>query len=169
MIGFIKRINSSWLSCRFWMFLCSCFTRFNRSFSWSSLILYGEYSWVLTIIFQRIMAIFLAVAIIAATLPFPKAILLKNGKRSLSFWFPIELATCLKAVAIVLLPFLTRLHSILPPLTLLFGTKLSQEAKLFAVENYRYHPQDSSSNIEKYYGLPQLWKWGLSQRTDVQF
>ena len=69
--------------------------------------------------FQIITASFLAVALIAAALPFLKLILAKNSFRGVSFFkFPIELAAFLRAILVRLLPFGIREESTFPPLIL---------------------------------------------------
>src|SRR5664279_4024601 len=90
-----------------------------------------------TIIFHIITASFLAVAEIAAGLPFLNAIRLKKLERAVSFKFPMALAAFLKAIFKRLLPFGILLLSILPPLILLLGASLSQLANCLAVSNLR--------------------------------
>lgn len=79
-----------------------------------------------------ITANFLAVAEIAEVLPFLKAIRLKKLERAVSFKLPTTLAACLRAIFNRLLPFGILLLRILPPLILLLGASLSQEANCFA-------------------------------------
>jgi hypothetical protein len=75
--------------------------------------------------FHIITASFLAVALMADTLPFLKLMRLKKFERGVSFKFPIELAALCKAVFNRLLPLGTLLLSTLPPLILLLGTSLN--------------------------------------------
>src|SRR5688572_14300519 len=81
------------------------------------------------------MASFLAVAEIAAGLPFLKQILLKKLVRWLSFKFPTTLAACRRAILSRLLPLGVWLLSTLPPETFLLGDRRNQEANCLAVSN----------------------------------
>ncbi len=85
----------------------------------------GLYFSFLVTIFHSITAIFLAVAVIAACLPFLKAIFLKNFPRSESFKLPTALAAFRSAILSRLLPFGILFDKTLPPLILLFGASLS--------------------------------------------
>ena len=82
-------------------------------------------------------ASFLAVALIADTLPFLKFIRLKKSASGVdSFKFPMALAALRKAIFNLLLPFGILLDSTFPPLILLFGASLNHEANCFAVPNF---------------------------------
>lgn len=87
----------------------------------------------LTTMFRIITAGFLAVALIADTLPFRR---LMRWKKSLSgvesFRLPMALATWRNTVFRRLLPLGILCDSTLPPLILLFGERRSHEAKCFA-------------------------------------
>src|SRR5689334_4882928 len=86
--------------------------------------------------FQIITASFLAVALMADTLPFLKLIRLKKSDKGVSFKLPIALAALRNAIFNLLLPFGTLWLSTLPPLILLLGASLSQLANCFAVSNF---------------------------------
>jgi len=87
--------------------------------------------------FQIITASFLAVELIADTLPFLKLIRLKKSYKGVeSFRFPIAFAAFRSDIFKRLLPFGILLDSTFPPLILLFGASRSQEAKCFAVGNF---------------------------------
>ena len=86
--------------------------------------------------FQRITASFLAVAVIAACLPFLNAIFLKNFPKSEFFRLPTALAAFRNAIFSLLLPYGIRLESTRPPLILLLGASLNQEANFIAEENF---------------------------------
>lgn len=85
---------------------------------------------------QSITAIFLVVAVIAACLPFPNAIFLKNLPKSESFKLPTALAAFHNDILSLLLPFGILFDKILHPLTLLFGANLKQEKNFFADEDF---------------------------------
>ena len=82
-----------------------------------------------------ITAIFLAVALMAVCRPFRNAIFLKNFAKSESLRFPTALAAFLNAVFRRLHPLGILFESVLPPLILLLGASLNQEAKCLAVGN----------------------------------
>ena len=86
--------------------------------------------------FQIIIASFLAVAVMAAVLPFRIAIRMKKLWRLAFLRFPITFAACLRAILSRLLPFGILLLKILPPDTLLFGASLNQDANWFPVSNF---------------------------------
>src|SRR4051812_24397856 len=96
--------------------------------------------------FQIITASFLAVALMADTLPFLKLIRLKKLESGVSFKLPIALAAFLKAILSLLLPLGTLWLKTFPPLILLLGATRSQLANCFAVPNF-FNPSNPTSLI----------------------
>ena len=86
--------------------------------------------------FQIMIASFLAVAVIAAVLPFRMEIRIKKLWRFAFLRFPITFAACLNAIFNRLLPFGILLLSTFPPEILLFGANRNQEANCFAESNF---------------------------------
>src|SRR3989339_1785647 len=96
----------------------------------------GEYSSFLESIFQTIIAIFLAVAVMATKRLFFAAIRLKNAFNGLSITMrSSELAASRKAKAILFFFESVCDEITFPPVILLLGANPSQEVKCFAVLN----------------------------------
>ncbi len=88
------------------------------------------------IMFQIITASFLAVALMANTLPFLKLMRLKKLDSGVSFRFQIALAALRKAIFNRLLPLGTLWLSTLPALILLLGASRSHDANCLALLNF---------------------------------
>src|SRR5918996_50544 len=97
--------------------------------------------------FHMITASFLAVALIAAGLPFLKLIRLKKLDNGVSFKFPIALAALRNAIFNLLLPLGILLLSTLPPLILLLGANLNHDANCFPAPNF-FNPSNPTSLIK---------------------
>ena len=96
----------------------------------------GLYGIFLVIIFHKITASFLGVAVTAVALAFLYATLLKKSDRWVSLKLPIALATWRKAILSLLLPLGILLLSILHPDILLLGANLSHEVNWFDDGNF---------------------------------
>src|SRR5207302_538628 len=99
-------------------------------------------------IFQMITASFLAVALMAAALPYLKASRLKNLVSGISaFIFPIVLAALRKAIDMTFTPWRMWLPMTLPPVIFLFGESRSQLQNAFAEGNLEIFSPISLTNV----------------------
>src|SRR5436309_2980334 len=97
--------------------------------------------------FQIITPSFLAVALIAAALPYLKASRLKNLVRGISaFMLPIVLAALRRAVDMTLTPCRMLLPITFPPVIFLFGVSRNQLQKALADGNFEIFSPISLTN-----------------------
>src|SRR5438874_110372 len=97
--------------------------------------------------FHIITASFLAVALMAAALPFLKLMRLKKFESDVFFKFPIALAALRSAILSLLLPLGIVLFNTLPPLILLFGARRSHDANCLPALNF-FNPSIPTSLIK---------------------